>query len=100
MVDDESEADEKVKAMILHTLARKRKWGKSHTPLINIVKWVVIRKNGKRMKKLISELRKEGLVNIKPTHYGEEISLNFYQKEKVIEVIKKYFNDFIANIIS
>ncbi len=90
------EADEKVKAMILHTLARKRKWGESHTPLTNVVKWVVIRKDGKRVKKLIRELRKEGLVNIKPTHYGEEISLNFYNKAKIIEIIKKYYNDFIA----
>lgn len=96
MIKGENETDEKVNAMILHALARKRKWGESHTPLTNIVKWVVIRRNGKRVKKLIKELRKEGLVNIKPTHYGEEISLNFYQKEKTIEIIKKYFLDFIA----
>lgn len=94
MLTDES--DEEVKAMILHALARKRKWGESHTPLINIIKWVVIRKNGKRVKKLINELRKDGLVYVKPTHYGEEVSLNFYQKEKVIEIIKKYFSDFVA----
>jgi len=92
----EEDENEKVKAMILHALARKRKWNESHTPLTNVIKWVIIRKNGKRVKKLISQLRKEGLVNVKPTHYGEEISLNFYQKEKVIEVIKKYFEDFIA----
>ncbi len=90
------DSDDKIKAMILHALARKRKWGESHTLLVNIVKWVVIRRNGKRVKKLISELRKEGLVNIKPTHYGEEISLNFYQKEKVMEIIKKYFSDFLG----
>lgn len=92
MVEEENE---KVKAMILHTLARKRKWGESHTPLTNVVKWVVIRRNGKRVKKVINELKREGLVNIKPTHYGEEISLNFYQKENVIEIIKRYFSDFI-----
>lgn len=94
MITDED--DDKVKAMVLHTLARKRKWGESHTPLANVVKWIVVRKNGKRVKKLINELRKDGLVYVKPTHYGEEISLNFYQKEKIIETIKKYFIDFIA----
>lgn len=93
MVEEENE---KVKAMILHALARKRKWGESHTPLTNLVKWIVIRKNGKRVKKLLGELRKELLVNIKPTHYGEEISLNFYQKGKIIEIIKKYFIDFVT----
>lgn len=92
----EEENDEKVKAMILHALARKIKWGESHTPLTNLVKWVVIRRNGKRVKKVINELRKEVLVNIKPTHYGEEISLNFYQKERVVEIIKKYFSDFVT----
>ncbi len=93
MIED---SDDKIKAMILHALARKRKWGESHTPLVNIVKRVVIRRNGKRVKKLISELRREGLVNIKPTHYGEEISLSFYQKEKVMGIIKKHFSDFLG----
>jgi len=90
------DSDDKIKALILHALARKRKWGESHTPLVNIVRWVVIRRNGKRVKKLISGLRREGLVNIKPTHHGEEISLNFYQKEKVMGIIKKYFSDFLG----
>ena len=92
----DSDDYEKVKAMILHTLARKRKWGESHTPLTNLVKWIIVRKNGKMVKKLINQLRTEGLVNIKPTHYGEEISLNFHRKEKIIEIIKKYFSDFIG----
>lgn len=85
------ETDEFVKAKILRVLVRKEKWLHAHTPLTNIVKWIVIRKDGKRVKKLINELRKEDLIIIKPTHYGEEISLNFYKKDRIMEIIKKYF---------
>jgi hypothetical protein len=86
------ENDEFVKAKILRVLARKEKWLHAHTPLTNIVKWVVIRGNGKRVRKMIGELRRENLVIVKPTHYGEEISLNSYQKLKIMEIIKKYFS--------
>jgi len=87
------ETDELIRARILRVLVRKEKWLHAHTPLTNIIKWVVVRKNGKRVKKLIDELRREGLVILKPTHYGEEVSLNPYQKEKIIEIIKKYFSN-------
>jgi hypothetical protein len=45
----------------------------------------------KGVKKLINELRKEGLIIVKPTHYGEEISLNPRKKDKIMEMIKKFF---------
>jgi len=87
----ENENNELIKSKILRVLAKKNKWLHSHTSLINIVKWVYVKHNGKKIKRMINELRKEGLILIKPTHYGEEISLNFYQKDKIIDIIKKYY---------
>lgn len=87
------EEEEKIKASILWALAKKRKWLHAHTPLTNVIKWVYVKHNGKRIKKLVIELRKEGLVIMKPTHYGEEISLNFYQKERIKEIIKKFIGE-------
>jgi len=75
----------------LFALARKNKWLHAHTPLINVIKWVRIKRDGKLLKKLVDEMRKESLVLIKPTHYGEEISLNIYQKDRILEIIRKYF---------
>lgn len=82
---------EYIKAKILFALARKNKWLHAHTPLTNVIKWVRIKRDGKLLKKLVNEMRKEGLILIKPTHYGEEISLNIYQKDRILEIIRKYF---------
>jgi hypothetical protein len=82
---------EYIKAKILFALARKNKWLHAHTPFTNIIKWVRIKQDGKLLKKVVNELRKEGLILIKPTHYGEEVSLNVYQKGRILDIIKKYF---------
>jgi len=81
------------KARILWALAKKRKWLHSHTPLTNMIKWVYVKNDGRVIRKLIKELRREGMVIIKPTHYGEEISLNPYQSERIKALIKKYFGE-------
>jgi len=80
-----------IKAKVLFALARKNKWLHAHTPLTNVIKWVRIKRDGKLLKKLVNEMRKEGLVLIKPTYYGEEISLNVHQKDEILEIIRKYF---------
>jgi hypothetical protein len=85
------ESDELIKSKVLRVLAKKNKWLHSHTPLTNIIRWVYVKRNGKRVKKMIDELRRENLIILKPTHYGEEISLNPYQKDRIMEIIKKYF---------
>lgn len=85
------ETDELIKSKILRLLVLKRKWLHSHTPLTNVVKWIYVKHNGKRIKKLIQELRKEGTILIKPTHYGEEVSLNPQKKEEIVRLVKNYF---------
>jgi hypothetical protein len=87
------ETDELIKSKVLRVLAKKNKWLHSHTSVINIIKWVYVKRNGKRVKKMIDELRRENLIIMKPTHYGEEISLNPYQKWEIMELVKKYFNN-------
>ena len=83
--------EEYIKAKILFALARKNKWLHAHTPLTNVIKWVRIKGDGKLLKKFVNELRKEGLILIKPTNYGEEVSLNIYQKDRILEIIKKHY---------
>jgi len=83
--------EEYIKAKILFALARKNKWLHAHTSFTNVIKWVRIKGDGKLLKKLVNELKKEGLLLIKPTHYGEEVSLNVYQKDRIVEIIKKYY---------
>jgi alanine-alpha-ketoisovalerate/valine-pyruvate aminotransferase len=87
----EIESDELIKSKILRALAKKNKWLHAHTSLTNVIKWVYVKHDGKRTKKLINELKKKGLILVKPTHYGEEVSLNFYQKDKIFEIIKKHY---------
>jgi hypothetical protein len=87
------ETDELIKSKVLRVLAKKNKWLHSHTSVINIIKWVYVKRNGKGVKKMIDELRRENLIIMKPTHYGEEISLNPYQKWEIMELVKKYFDN-------
>lgn len=90
-VNTMEEPEEIIKSKILRLLVLKRKWLHSHTPLVNVVKWVYVKHNGKMIRKMIHELRREGMIMIKPTHYGEEISLNPNKKEEIIKLVKKYF---------
>jgi hypothetical protein len=85
------ETDELIKSKILRVLAKKNKWLHSHTPIVNIIRWVYVKYNGKRVKKMIKELKRENLIIIKPTHYGFEVSLNPRQKDIILNKIRKFF---------
>jgi len=81
---------ELLKATILLKLVRKRKWGESHTPFDKVKRLVPSHLRGEA-EKVIQELKRENIILSKPTHYGEEISLNPRQTEIVYSIIKKYF---------
>lgn len=83
--------EEKLKATILFKLVRKRKWGESHIPLDKAKRLVPSHLRGDA-ERTIRSLIKEGLIFIKPTHYGEEISLNPNQSETIYSIVKKYFS--------
>ncbi len=103
-------SDDELKASILHRLAKKRKWGESHTAFENVAKGVPSHLRGK-LKDLAEELIKEGLsrwqknrdkfwhqkdakgfIIKKPTSYGLQISLSVERSEEIKWRIKKYFD--------
>ena len=84
-------SNNELKAMILHKLAKKRKWGESHTAFENVAKGVPSHLKGK-LKELAEELIKDGFITPKPTGgYGLQISLNVAKSEEIKSIIRKYF---------
>jgi hypothetical protein len=85
------EKGDELRATILFKLMRKRKWGESHIPLDRVIRLVPSHLRGET-KKIIQDLKRENLILSKPTHYGEEISLNPKQVEVIYSIVKKYFS--------
>jgi hypothetical protein len=85
-------SNDELKAMILHKLSKKRKWGESHTAIENVSKGVPSHLKGK-LKELAEELIKEGFIVPKPTSYGLQISLNVERSEEIKLIIRKYLSN-------
>ena len=81
--------NEEIKGKILHKMTRMGKFGHSHTSIDNMPKGFPIDIRG-RVKDMAKELKKEGILLSKPTSYGEEVSINSHQKEKIIYYINKF----------
>ena len=82
-------SDEEIKADIMNKLMRRGCWGGKYLPLDSLVNWLSkkVKRNGKRIRKLIKELIKEGYIL---THKGgETISLNPALSREIIEYIKR-----------
>jgi hypothetical protein len=45
-----------------------------------------------RVKEMAKELKKEGILFSKPTSYGEEVSINSSQKDKIMFYINKFLS--------
>ena len=84
--------DDELKAMVLHKLAKKRKWGESHTAFENVAKGVPPHLKGK-LEDVAKELIKEGYIIPKPTGYGLQISLNVERSEEIRSIIRRYFEN-------
>ena len=87
MLNDYS--DEEIKADIMHKLMRKGCWGAKYLPLESLVRWLSkkIGKDGRRVRRLIKELVKEGyLLAYKG---GKAISLNPLLSSGIIEYIER-----------
>ncbi len=84
----ENWADEEIKGKILHKLTRLGKFKHSHTSIDNLPKGFPpeIRR---RVKEMAKELKKEGILFSKPTHYGEEVSIDATNKDKIIYYVKE-----------
>ena len=83
-------SDEEIKGKILHKLTRLGKFSHSHTSIDNLPKGFPS-DMGKRVKDMAKELKKEGILFSKPTSYGEEVSINPQQKEKIMFYIEQFY---------
>jgi hypothetical protein len=74
--------DEQVKGKVLNRLLRLRKVEHSHTAIEHLQKGFPKDMAG-RVKALVQELVKEGLLHVKQTSYGVQVSINIEKSEHV-----------------
>ena len=89
MVDLLGWTNSQIKGKILHKLARKGKFEHSHTALDNLAKGFPPDMRG-RAKDMSKELLKEGILHLKNTIYGKQVSINIENKEKIMEYIDEF----------
>ncbi len=83
--------NDEIKGKILHKLTRMGKFQHSHTSVDNLPKGFPSDIRGK-VKDLVKELKREGILISKPTSYGEEVSINVEMKEKIMYYIDIFLN--------
>ena len=81
--------NEQIKGKILHKLTRKGKFEHSHTALDNLQKNFPSELRGKA-NEMSEELIKEGILHLKKTSYGKQVSINVEEKEKIMEYIDEF----------
>ena len=79
-------SSDEIKGKILHKLTRFGKFEHNHTAIEHLQKGFPKDQVG-RVKELIQELKKEGILKSKPTNYGEQISINVEKSEQVMRYI-------------
>lgn len=90
-------SDDQIKAAVLFKLHKRGNWGASHTAFDNLKKGFRDEDLGKhaakRVDKLAKELVRQGWIITKPTHHGEQVSLNPRQHEAIITFMKAHIKD-------
>ena len=85
--------DKVVAARLLFALARKRKWGESHTAYENMFRQFRSQPMGreglKYAENIAAMLIRGGLILRKPTHYGLQVSLNPRRAQEIKNLIKE-----------
>ena len=84
-----SEEINKIRATVFDKLNRRGKWGPIHTSKENAIKGIPSHDIG-AAKDVIEDAIKDGFLNLKPTSYGDQISLNFKRKEEIKAIIETY----------
>ena len=81
--------DKQIEATILDKLARKEMWGGTYRPADSMIKWISnrLKHNGKRVKNIIDDMYKRGLVLFKKAR--DVISLNPQKKEEILREIEE-----------
>jgi len=75
--------NEEIKGKILHKLARAGKFEQSHTAIEHLQKGFP-RDLAGRAKDCVHELKKEGILLIKATNYGEHVSVNVEKRDRIM----------------
>ena len=83
--------DGQIKGKILHKLTRKGKFEHSHTALDNLQKGFPPEMKG-GAKEMSEDLIKEGILHLKKTGYGKQVSINVGMTEKIM----KYIDEFLG----
>ncbi|MCX6709165.1 MAG: hypothetical protein NTW67_05985 [Candidatus Woesearchaeota archaeon] len=79
-------SNDEIKGKVLHKLLRAGKFEHSHTAVENMQKGFPKDLIG-RVKENIVELVKEGLLKIKLTNYGSQVSINVDKTEDVMKYV-------------
>lgn len=85
--------DDIIRAQLLYALARKRKWGESHTAYENLFRQFdpsAMGKHGMKIAKAIVEkLFRDDFLIKKPTGYGLQVSLNPRKSQEIKKIISE-----------
>ncbi len=81
--------DNQLKGKILHRLTRKGKFEHSHTALDNLQEGFPSDLRGKA-KEMAEELIREGILHLKKTSYGKQVSINLNKKDKIMAYVDEF----------
>ncbi len=81
--------DKQIKGKILHKLTRAGKFEHSHTAIEHTFKGFPPELKGK-VKVLSTDLVKEGILYVKKTNYGMQVSINVEKKDAIMEYIDAF----------
>ena len=81
--------DNQIKGKILHKLTRKGKFEHSHTAIENLAKSFPPELKGKA-KEISEDLIREGILYLKKTSYGNQVSINLDEKDKIMQYIDEF----------
>lgn len=82
----------RIRATIFDKLNRRGKWGPAHTSKESALKGIPSHNIG-AAKEVLEELIKDRYINIKPTSYGDQISLNFGRRAEILAIITELLED-------
>jgi len=82
-------AEKDLKAWVLDKLSRHGHWEHRHTSVDHLPKGAPPHL-AKKIKEIAKGLIKDGLLRVKPTGYGTEVSLNFAKREEILKLIERW----------
>lgn len=82
----------RVRATIFDKLNRRGKWGPSHTSKENAIKGIPSHDVG-TAKDVLEEAIGDGFLILKPTGYGDQVSLNFQRRAEILAIIDELLNE-------